>query len=115
MPRRRLVSDFSERRKLLSITRYAHARRVATLIRRVGQLVDFIGKDVSMAAARRVASERPCVWQNYFRSRVALTFKFRGANLTRWEMELVYRFAEIGLRCTAPILMFGPVGPLLIC
>ena len=31
--------------------------------------------------------------ENYFRSRVALTFKCRGANLARRVMELVFRFA----------------------
>ena len=83
----------SERRKLLPIARSAHPREVVALIRRVRLLDGFIGKDVSVAAGRRVASERPCVRRNYFRSRVALTFRYRGGDLVRRAMELVSRFA----------------------
>ena len=54
-------------------------------------------------AALRVASERLCVRENYFRSRIALMLKYRDADLARRAVERASRFAGDGLAYTTPI------------
>ena len=46
-----------------------------------------------MSASRRMATSDLVCDEHYFRSRVALTFNCRGADLARWAMEIVFRFA----------------------